>query len=213
MGARFLLLTAFVAAASSPAAAGSPYAPPVATTPGQTYAACIAAKDRMGSARLVLAEPGTDEENGAFAALARAQGACSKRVLRGAAEPSRTMLRGLVAEQLWLANVWRLTGRGALDANRIDVDKGFDTVPTLQDTYRLAACVAVIEPEAIDELLRTTPSSATEHAAFEALQQPVSRCLLHGRSVALDRPLLRALLAEQLYRRFPPPGSSRRRAP
>lgn len=210
MAARSLLLAAlFMAFTAAPGSAGasSPYVPPAATTPDQKYAACIATRDRMGSARLVLAEPGTDAEKAATASLASTLRDCDRRVLHGAAEPDHALLRGLIAEQLWVANIWQVSSSDSLDPNKINVDKGFDAVPALRDAYRLAACVAAIRPEAIDALLRTTPSSDAEQAAFEMLKPPISSCFPRGRSLALQRPMLRALLAEQLYRLLPPPGS------
>jgi hypothetical protein len=211
METRFLLVAALslaFAAGSVPAGASPPHSASTATTPSQKYAACVVARDRRGSDRFVRAEPGTDEEKAAFAALTHPIGDCGRRVLRGGAEPEHAMLRGLIAEQLWLTTVFRLDSSrsAAYDPNRIDFEKGFDAPPELRDTYRFAWCVATIQSEAIDALLRTPPSSQAEQAAFDALKPPMSRCFAHGRALALDRPVLRALLAEQLYRRYPLPG-------
>jgi hypothetical protein len=211
VGTRSLLLAALFLAFTGMAvpAGGAPPSPfvPAATTPDQKYAACLVDKDRMGSSRFVLAEPGTDDEKAAFASLTPALGHCNRHALHGAAEPEHAMLRGLIAERLWLTSVFRIETWRSIDydPDKMDFEKGFDATPDLRDTYRFAWCVATIQLEAIDALLRTRPSSDAEQAAFQALEPSMSRCFAHGQTLALQRPLLRALLAEQLYRRYPHP--------
>ncbi len=212
MGIRTFLLAAsslILTAAAAPAAGGSPFKLlPTATTPAQKYAACVIEKDRMGSSRFVLAEPGTDDEKTAFVALTPALSYCDRHLLHGPTEPEHAMLRGLIAEQLWLTTVFRVGTSRSIDynSNKMDFEKGFDATPGLRDTYRFAWCVATINSEAVDALLRTLSSSDAEQAAFEALMPAMSRCFAHGQTLALQRPMLRAMLAEQLFRRYPLPG-------
>jgi hypothetical protein len=202
-----LAVLAFGAAGTAPAAAspyGWPTRPPATT--GQKYGDCLAARDQQGSDRLVKAEPGTVEERGALASLTPAMRSCARHVLKREPAPSLPMLRGLIAEQLWLHHVLMVGfPNGRLDPNGMDIDQGFDAVPDLRDAYRVTTCVAIVYSDGVDALIRTRPSSPDERAAFEALKPAISTCLADGRSLTLAPPLLRAMLADQLYRTSHPP--------
>ena len=204
--AAFAVLTLGAAGSASAEVSSFALPPPVATTTGQKYGACLAERDKKGSDRLVKAEPGTSEESGALAALAPAMRSCARRLLKREPAPSLPMLRGLLAEQLWLRHVLMIGFPGGrIDPNGMDVDKGFDAVPELRDAYRVAACVASAYSDGVDALIRTHPSSPEERAAFEALKPAISSCLADGHSLTLAPPLLRAMLADQLYRTSDPP--------
>ena len=180
--------------------------PHIQLTQNQKFAACVVHEDRVGSDALVRSEPATDAEDRFFSVLAKAIERCDGQTGDDGLFPRRAMFRGMLAERLWLDGVWAFGGSAntPVDPNKIDFDKGFDSAPALRDNYRLSFCLAYTRPELIDQLLRTNEQSPEEAKFFEALSTDISHCLPVGRSVSLDRRWLRASLAEQLYRRYPP---------
>jgi hypothetical protein len=170
------------------------------------YAACVVAKGAHASARLVRSAPGSGDEKAALLALGSRLESCAHRVLKDLPEPDPVLTRGLLAERLWLGAVARFSGPGTpVDPNATDFETGFDVPPALQDRYRLARCVVYVDAVDTDGLIRTAAGSDAEQTAFGTLRGPIASCLANGHTLAMSKPALRAMLAEQLYRQYPQP--------
>lgn len=181
-------------------------ADPGELTANQHYAECIGRRDVRTSRALVLSEPGSPAEQYAYASLYDTVALCERRV-RGADGVDLPLLRGLLAERLWVGSVGKFErgDRPAPDPDRIDFDAAVRGGTAAHRV--LAFCVAYTRPELVDTLLRTEPDSKAEGAAVTELRPVIASCYPSGTSVSLRRGALRGSFAEQLFRRYPPaPG-------
>ncbi len=90
-------------------------------------------------------------------------------------------------------------GRSAL-ASRVALDPARPAIQARDETELMTLCAVRAAPGEAASLFATEPASAAELAALRALAPTVSACLGAGRTMRLDRPNLRALLALAAYR-------------
>lgn len=171
------------------------------------FAECIVRKEGAASATLVLSDPGTPAEDAAVATLAKSIKACDRAVRNMGLFPGRTLFRGAVAERLWLKHVLAFGPGGTAKEYQPGAPEfaaGFDLAGDMKDNYRTYFCVVYSDPDGVDKLIRTSPTSASEEAAFNVLSGLTTRCMQRALPATFDRSIVRALLAEQLYRLYPP---------
>jgi hypothetical protein len=72
----------------------------------------------------------------------------------------------------------------------------------------MGACVADTAPSGISTLLRTTPYTPEEKAAFASLTPVMARCLSAGAKLIGNKQSLRAAMADALYPRVMDPAAS-----
>lgn len=115
------------------------------------------------------------------------------------------MLRGLVAEQLFLRDVGNDRARGDLAPVFVDTGPvpmgGFNGPQQIAMTMiRFGQCVATVDPAGVTALLKTAATSQREQEAFKALQPALGQCLEPGGKFQMNPFTLRGFLAEGAYR-------------
>ena len=68
-----------------------------------------------------------------------------------------------------------------------------------EESYGFARCVVMAQPGGVRTLIDAKPDSPEERAAFDGLKPALAPCHTGVEGMRLDRPTLRALLAEGLY--------------
>jgi hypothetical protein len=71
---------------------------------------------------------------------------------------------------------------------------------SLAPVFALSECAVAAQPGQVRDLLATELGSQGEGEAFRALSPALSSCFDSGMSFNTDRPTLRGMLAESLYR-------------
>jgi hypothetical protein len=119
---------------------------------------------------------------------------------------STPTLRGNLAEQLLL------TKSAAVAALQpLPLEQKRYTRPWFAATGRhpavdeMAVCMAATNPAGIAALIKTSPGSWDEGAAFEAMSPALTKCLSAGTKIEVNRRAIRAALADALYQRVTNP--------
>lgn len=193
------------------AGASTALADPPKLTANQRFAECIARGAPADSRALTLSAPGSPSEQVAHGSLYDMVARCQRAARSEGKAAGLFLLRGLLAERLWVRQVatFRAPDQPAPDPDRVDFEAPFRATPALKSNYALAFCVAYTRPDLIDALVRTPVASSEEASAITALKPVIARCYPEGSSLTLDRMTLRATFAEQLYRRYPPTPRTR----
>lgn len=153
------------------------------------------------SARLLSTLPYSPEEQALAGRIANSD------CLRGGGELRfrAPLLRGLVAEQLYLYNFAGDRPRGT--AAPVFADPAPAVLAAASDKQRSAvtmirfgACVASIDKAGIVALFKTPATSASERKAYAAFQPALGRCIESGASFHMNPFTLRGFLAEGAYR-------------
>lgn len=114
------------------------------------------------------------------------------------------VLRGVVAEQLYLANFTGGRPRKAVtpvfaDLSPADLAAADPAQRTAVQLILFGQCVSSVDPADVAALLATPAMSMRERTAFGALQPALGRCIESG-TFHLNRFALRGFLAEGAYR-------------
>lgn len=194
----FIVFTALAGALVPSAAFAAPPSEPALLM----FADCVLAKDQGDSVALVRSAPGSDDEGKAFAALRTLRRTCGKRIAQDSGLPDVMLFRGLLAERLWRAT-----------SAAVPPEKGNEQFPHESAAeftahkpveFHLAECVATNKPALANELARSDPGSKEEAHATAGLGEVLGDCVPFGVPIRMNRIMLRAMLAEQLYRRYAP---------
>ncbi len=203
------MLTKTLRAAASVALAITGIALAAHETPDQRVrikkiAACIIRKNSDEADKLVNSVPGSTEENRIIQQLTDKLGNCglSKNTLT---TTSALRLRGDIAESLWVSSAFGFNSAGdARPTDNIKFTNGFLDDADLPPAYSTALCVVYRQAGGVDDLLRTLPGSAAEKKALASLTPSLSACLANGQTFTLSIPDIRAILAQQMLRRYRP---------
>jgi hypothetical protein len=176
----------------------------------QRFARCFI-DDNPGAAAALVDPPVGSVDRGAL--IARHQGAlnrCLGILGGGEMSPSRWVMLGVLAEQLYVRRFAQLPPLAPPPAQSVaDPER----MP-IQATWLFANCLIDRNATAVDRLLRSQVGSRGEDEAYAALSAHYGGCLDTGSAMRLNRLALRTSLADQLYRRAiagaaaapPPPG-------
>lgn len=202
----FLLIALIVALPS-----GTVSAVRASTVAGAAYghidaktAGCIARRNIERSTTLVNSVPGSPDERRALDALGADMERCGVAASL-VAGPQLLLLRGHISESLWRSRGFSFGESEPRNTDSIVFTNGFDDTAELPMEYGVALCVVYKYPGGVAALIRTAPGTAAEKAVVASLTPSLSACLPHGQNIALKVPQLRAILAEHLVRRYPPP--------
>ena len=119
---------------------------------------------------------------------------------------STPTLRGNLAEQLLLSQSAAIAALKPLP-----LEQKRYTRPWFAATGRhpavdeMAVCMAATNPAGIAALMKTSPGSWEEGAAFDALSPALTKCLSAGTKIEVNRQAIRAALADALYQRVTNP--------
>lgn len=192
-----LFAAAAISAAILPSSASTkPSAAAAASDPTQQYAKC--AVQRYEGAELLATQPGSPEEAEVLAEYGR----------RSCAAPSSNsgLLRGVVAEQLFKDDFGAIGSQPTRDSIEIfTVDSSELEAMDANGKKRLemvafGTCVAAAYPAKSTELLQTGTGSPAESKLIAEIQPAFSSCLSEGDQLRLEKPELRGVVAEGVYR-------------
>ena len=194
--ARFqIIIGAALLAAATPAAAA--VAPGVVAV--HDFGRCIAPRAIHAAQKLLATQPVSKAERNAARYLSDHGDPC---LTFGTIGQPTVLLRGAVAEGL-LAGP--LAGGALRPAPATPVWPVPDSSVTSnyqrsnEESYGFARCVVMASPNGVRALIDTKLDSDEERAAFDGLKPILSPCHTGVEGMRLDRPTLRALLAEGLY--------------
>jgi hypothetical protein len=195
------------AAALSGAAAASGAVPGEERLAAQAdrAAGCAIKRDYRAARELALAEPGSEREARAYAALAPALRRCFGAQKLADTPGARALFAGSVARRLYVG-----TGR----LSRVGKTRAVPTMTELtamvdawnrkraetpRDTGTLQ-CAIGRSVEAADALVRSAPGSARERRALPAVTAALAACLELGQQFRMSPPQFRAAIAREFYR-------------
>ena len=188
------LLVAMLAFSAPAAATLSPGAVAV-----HDFGRCIAPRAPRLAAKLLATQPVSRAERDAARHLTDNGDPC---MTFGTIGQATVLLRGAVAEGL-LAGP--LAGAALHPApatpvwSTVDPSVAEDYRRSSEESYGMARCVVMAQPADVRALIDTLPDSAPERFAFDRLKPALDPCHTGVAGMRLDRPTLRALLAESLY--------------
>ena len=185
---------------------------PAAAAPGtaQRYAACLA-QSHVAQARELLRTSTASAANLPYRGMVQDDRCVSQafgsQVFSPADEAFSTpTLRGNLAEQLLLKQ-----DAAVAALKPLPLEQKRYTRPWFAATGRhpavdeMAVCMAATNPGGIAALIRTSPASGEEGAAFEAMSPALVKCLSAGTQLNVSRQAIRAALADALYQRLTNP--------
>ncbi|MEA3039410.1 MAG: hypothetical protein QOE79_1923 [Sphingomonadales bacterium] len=184
----------------------------------KTFADCVVKTKPSQAYALLMTPPDSPQQTRAVSAIVGKYNSCLK--YEGQMELSPILFRGAIAESLWRATA---AGRTLVPAEASPRDSerfeaalraGSPTVarssewPALLLGRWMAFCAVRADPAAVDRLLWTGLGTAEELAALNALRPALAACLTRNQTIQTNRITTRALLAEALYQRQPPPAQA-----
>lgn len=158
------------------------------------FAQCVVRGDGATARQLLATPAGSNEEHAIMSRVAQARNGC---LGKGKLKMNPVMMRGAVAEQLYLRNY---ASAPVADANP-KAQLTASTAASSQPYHAYAQCVVARDAPAADAVLRAKPASPAEADALEKTMPTLSSCLGGGEQARfrVDRTALRGLLAEALY--------------
>ena len=156
----------------------------------RAFGACYARTHRPAALTLIATVPGSAEENKAFRRLVYGEDVSC---LSGGTRMSMPILfaRGAIAEGLLLSG-------GVPDTYRLPSPSPADA----RELHSVARCYTAGHRTEVEKLLKTHPGSREEVTAVAALWDDFRQCM-PGKTVRLNAPWIRFLLAEALLRLGP----------
>jgi hypothetical protein len=168
-------------------------------------AACAVGRDRAAARELALAEPGSEPESIAYAALASTLRRCFEAQKIADTHEARALFAGAVARRLYV-------GMG-----RLSRSGGTRAVPTMAqltamvDTWNRERAQSPRPPgelqcaigravEAADALVRSALGSAAERRAMPVMTAALAACIERGRQFRMSPLQFRAAIAREFYR-------------
>lgn len=192
------MLVAAVAASLSCAPALADAAPAAAAV----YEAgrCIVGQDRAAAAALMRRLPLDDSA----ADLSPLQRSRARACAAGAAGASANMVRGAIAQELFLRDFRSFGGEPRYPDRLVDLDLPVQGISApggsgAGDLYRWADCVVRNDPANVERLLRSPVGSTDEAGAIAAVQPYMSACFAAGAQVAMRASQIRGLFAQGAY--------------
>lgn len=158
------------------------------------FAQCVVQGYRSWVDRFLATAPGSPEAQ----RLAQ-RVAFNDCLLIGELRFQEPLLRGGMYEALYQRDYGRVEGPNVSTAPAINYDVRGATRDQVV-LRRFADCVARENPAASRALVLSPVGQPSENAAFAALGETLSVCLVPGERAAFSRPILRGIIAEALYR-------------
>lgn len=183
---------------SDPQTADAPA--PAAQSQLQRAAACLVARDADAGAALLATTPFSAGERQEAVRTLRAAERCLETRARLATSP--ILLRGALAEALYEARFAQpppARSPAAAPAPSLPAEAAASR-QDIAPAFALADCAAGRNAGLVRSLLAADPDGDAEAAALQALNPVFVECVAPGTSLNTDRPGLRALLAQSLYR-------------
>lgn len=187
---RIVVLLALIAA---PAAAD-----PLATEL-RGFGTCAAVRASGQGQQVLASQPGSKAERAALNRLYdRTEGCVTYEVTSAPVMRIRgAVAEGLIATSLGGASMRPPQVTSAVFAVDTSVD---ETRRRINDqVYGFGQCVVAAQPMAVRALADAVPGSPDERAAIGVLKPALGPCLPNSSTMRLDKPTLRAVLAESLY--------------
>ncbi len=163
------------------------------------FGRCIAPRAQRLATKLLATQPVSKAERDAYRHLTDNGEPC---LTFGTLGQPMVLLRGAVAEGLLsgpLAGAAMHPAPATPVLTTVDSSVAEDYRRSNEDSYGFARCVAMAQPSGVRTLIAAIPDSAEERAAFDGLKPALDPCHTGVQGMRLDRPTLRALLAEGLY--------------
>ena len=166
-------------------------------------AVCVVGHEAEGARALLATTPFSPEERDHAARLLRAAERCLR--LRSQLATSALMFRGAVAEALYesafaLPPAARNPAAAAAAYYQSATLTARADAPQLTTHFELAQCAAPGHGDLVRALLATEPGTDAEMAALTALYPVFASCVRAGTQLRVDRGVIRAFVAEALYR-------------
>lgn len=178
------------------------------------FGACLVGGHRSQVVQIMEAAPGSEREAGLVRELANVGGVCLTRASRSAADQVRLAIqpatwRGPLAEALYRRDFIALGhprpfAREFASLPDLVALAGDAAVPTqvlggvLLGAF--AHCVVEAAPADALALIDTLAASPQERAAIDRLSPRFGPCFPGGRTMRINRPMLRGFIAEAVYR-------------
>jgi hypothetical protein len=172
---------------------------PLAVVAMHNFAACVADRAHKPEAVLALA-PGSEDYQRAMRRLARGHDMCGSAGGRLRFNPM--LFAGGLAERL----LEQQRPPGGL-VRLLLPDPAAPPVVARDEADAMALCTVRRSPDAVAALFATGPASDDEKEAMTALGPTVAACLAAGRTLRINRPGLRSLIAVAAYRLARPEAS------
>ena len=166
-------------------------------------ASCVASRDAEAADALLATAPFSADERERAVRLLRAAERCLR--LRSPIATTATIFRGAVAESLFesrFAQAPAARAPAALAASYFQPANvaSMENAAAISTHYDVGQCAAPRHPDLVRALLATEPASDGEMAALQALYPDFGACVAQGTQLGIDRVLIRAILAEAIYR-------------
>jgi len=168
-------------------------------------AGCAIKRDYKAARALALAEPGSEREASAYAAVAPALRRCFEAQKLADTPEARALFAGSVARRLYVGT-GRFSRTGKTRAapsltqlNAMVESWNLKRANTPRDSGALQ-CAIGRSVEAADALVRSAPGSARERRALPAVTAALAACLEVGQQFRMSPPQFRAAMAREFYR-------------
>jgi len=187
------LLLALLALVAAPAAAD-----PLATEL-RAFGSCAAMRASGQGQQLLASQPGSKAERATLDRLYdRTEGCVTYAVTHAPVMRIRgAVAEGLIATSLGGASMRTPVASGIVFAPDSSVIEGRSRIN--EQVYGFGQCVVAAQPMAVRTLIDTAPDTAGESSAIRTLRPALAPCLSNASAIHLDKPTLRAVLAESLY--------------
>jgi hypothetical protein len=192
-GGTILALLACAAAPGPVGAARQKPADPVALAAMQAFSRCVADRDARGAEAVLALDDRTKAHHQALKRLAQSKAQCI--LLTARLKFNGLLFAGGLAERL-LEN----RGEQAELARRVAYETGRPPVQARDEDDMMALCTVRAAPVAVASLFAAEPGSAAEGAVVRTLGPTVTNCVAAGRTMLMNRPGLRAMLALAAWR-------------
>lgn len=181
-----------LSAAPAPAQVYGQVSEPLAVEAMVNFGQCVARFTPQGARRVLAMDYRTEAYATAMRKLARGHGRCAP---RSEIRFNGVLFAGAMAEALL-----ETEGTPASLPSRLAPNPARSPIAARSPVETMALCTVLAAPTATAGLFATTPASAEEAAAMQALEPTLAACLANGRKLELNRPGLRAVLALAAWR-------------
>ncbi|MET0362804.1 MAG: hypothetical protein ABW048_13740 [Sphingobium sp.] len=156
---------------------------------------CVVAADKAGAVALLNTYPYSDGERRQAAALITAKGACG----RAQGRVPTFHLRGSIAESLYRQKFAQAPVSGEVPVV-MPSEADWESRASVVKRNQLAACLTSADVIAVDTLVRSVSGSNDEADSYTSLQPALNNCAQKIGSMEIHAEMLRAALAESIYR-------------
>jgi hypothetical protein len=165
---------------------------------------CAIGRDRRAARELALAEPGSEREAGAYAALAPALRHCFEAHKLADTPEARTLFAGAVARRLYM-------GAGRFVAGKSRAVPIMTQLTAMVETWNreradsprasgTLQCAIGRDVSAANALVRSAPGSAQERRAMPVMMAALAACIELGQQFRMSPHQFRAAMAREFYR-------------